>query len=141
LYLPKGKEILSEISFSLEKTKATKIGITGSDGKTTTSTALSQMLENERRTHLVGNIGQPLISQMEKIEKSDFVVCELSSFQLFDYTPTLDAALVTSVARTILIGTLQWLIIFFQRETCLKNQEKPWLILILHIANFLPIQI
>jgi UDP-N-acetylmuramoylalanine--D-glutamate ligase len=108
----------------LEKTKATKIGITGSDGKTTTSTALSQMLENERRTHLVGNIGKPLISQMEKIEKSDFVVCELSSFQLFDYTPTLDAALVTSVSPNHLDWHSSMADYIFSKRNVLKKSRK-----------------
>ncbi len=59
------------------------IGITGSSGKTTTTTLVGQMLVAEgRRTWVGGNIGQPLISELEQIQAGDVVVMELSSFQL-----------------------------------------------------------
>lgn len=62
---------------------ATIIGITGSSGKTTTTTLVGKMLAGEgRRTWVGGNIGRPLISDIEQIRADDVVVMELSSFQL-----------------------------------------------------------
>lgn len=90
--------VLSEISFSLENASCYKIGITGSDGKTTTSTLIHKILcEAGKSSYLVGNVGTPLISYLDNVKKEDFVCCELSSFQLFDYKPNLDAAIVTGI--------------------------------------------
>ncbi len=95
----KNSRIYTEISFSLENANANKIGITGSDGKTTTSTLIHKILEKDgKNTHLVGNIGNPLISYLDKIKRDDFLVCELSSFQLYDYTPSLDCAVITGIS-------------------------------------------
>ncbi len=68
------------------------VGITGSSGKTTTSTLVAKMVEaSGRRVHLGGNIGSPLISRIAAIEPTDVVVAELSSFQLDFFGPVLDA--------------------------------------------------
>lgn len=59
------------------------IGVSGSSGKTTTTTLVGKMLEAAGRTvHVGGNIGQPLISRLPAIAPGDWVVMELSSFQL-----------------------------------------------------------
>ena len=98
--ISKDSRVYTEISFSLENTQAHKIGITGSDGKTTTATLIYEILKaDEKASYLVGNIGNPLISYIDKIESNDFIVSELSSFQLFDYTPSLDVAVVTSISE------------------------------------------
>jgi UDP-N-acetylmuramoylalanine--D-glutamate ligase len=65
------------------------IAITGSSGKTTTTTLVGRMLaESGRRVHVGGNIGTPLIDRLHTIEPGDCIVLELSSFQLelFDST-------------------------------------------------------
>ena len=98
--ISKDSQVYTEVSFSLENTQAHKIGITGSDGKTTTSTLINEILKaDEKASYLVGNIGNPLISYIDKIESNDFIVSELSSFQLFDYTPSLDVAVITSISE------------------------------------------
>lgn len=94
-----GGRVFTEISYSLEGTRARKIGITGSDGKTTTATMIHEILKREHSSFLVGNIGAPLIKYADRVEKDDFLVCELSSFQLYDYTPTLDCAVVTGISQ------------------------------------------
>lgn len=95
--LGRGK-VFSEISFSLENARCFKIGVTGSDGKTTTSTLIHKILcEAGKGAYLVGNVGTPLISYLDRIKKEDFICCELSSFQLFDYKPSLDVAIVTGI--------------------------------------------
>ncbi len=80
-----GSVITSEMAWFLESTDATVIGITGSDGKTTTSTLTAMLLEESgHRVYLGGNIGQPLLPLAEQMKKDDFAVVELSSFQLYD---------------------------------------------------------
>ena len=80
-----GAELTSEMAWFLEITPATVLGITGSDGKTTTSTLTAKMLEAAgKRVYLGGNIGQPLLPLATSMKADDFAVVELSSFQLFD---------------------------------------------------------
>lgn len=78
-----GALITSEMEAFLSLCPAKIIAVTGSNGKTTTTTLVAKMLENAGHTvWLGGNIGTPLLSQIDKITPEDFVVLELSSFQL-----------------------------------------------------------
>jgi len=73
----------SETRLFAQNCPAPVIGITGSNGKTTTVTLVGEMLKNTGwRTHVGGNIGQPLIGLLDEVQPSDRVVMELSSFQL-----------------------------------------------------------
>ena len=75
------------------------IAITGSDGKTTTSTIISELLKAAgNRVHLGGNIGTPLFTRLPEIQKDDYVVLELSSFQLHSMGCSPDVAVITNVA-------------------------------------------
>ena len=75
------------------------IAITGSDGKTTTSTIISELLKAAGYTvHLGGNIGTPLFTRLPEIRKEDMVVLELSSFQLHSMRCCPDVAIITNVA-------------------------------------------
>jgi UDP-N-acetylmuramoylalanine--D-glutamate ligase len=98
-YKIKGKgHITSEVAFGLSHISCKKIGVTGSDGKTTVSTLISKMLCAEgKNAFLCGNNGNPVISYMGKARKSDYLVCELSSFQLTDLAPALDCGVVTNL--------------------------------------------
>ena len=89
--------VLCEAVYALNNLSATKICITGSDGKTTTSTLIYEILKN-KRTYLGGNIGNPLICALDK--GYDFIVSELSSFQLMDErAPACDTAIITNVTE------------------------------------------
>ncbi len=95
----RGIAVTSEMEVFFDLCPATIFAITGSDGKTTTTTLISKMLEADGKNVFVGgNIGNPLLPEIEKITKDDFVVVELSSFQLISMRKSPDVAVVTNVA-------------------------------------------
>ncbi len=95
----KGIAVTSEMEVFFDLCPATIFAVTGSDGKTTTTTLIAKMLEAEgKRVFVGGNIGAPLLPEIEKITKDDFVVVELSSFQLISLRKSPDIAVVTNVA-------------------------------------------
>ncbi len=95
-----GKEITSLTKLFFDLCKAPIIGITGTKGKGTTSTLIYEMLKaSGRHVYLGGNVGTPLLSQVEKIKTSDIVVLELSSFQLEDVTKSPHIAVVLRVTQ------------------------------------------
>ena len=95
----KGIAVTSEMEVFFDLCPATIFAVTGSDGKTTTTTLIAKMLEAEgKRVHIGGNIGKPLLPQIDKISPDDFVVAELSSFQLISMRKSPDVAVVTNVA-------------------------------------------
>lgn len=75
------------------------IAVTGSDGKTTTTTLIAKMLEaHGKQVFLGGNIGAPLLPQIEEIGPEDFVVLELSSFQLHTMRRSPHIAVMTNLS-------------------------------------------
>ncbi len=94
-----GKTVTSEIEIFMSLCPCKIIGVTGSDGKTTTTTLIYEMLKYEGyRTHVGGNIGRPLLSQLEDICEEDMVVLELSSFQLQTMHLSPDISVVTNIS-------------------------------------------
>jgi UDP-N-acetylmuramoylalanine--D-glutamate ligase len=94
-----GAYITSEMLEFLKYCPAKIFGITGSDGKTTTTSLAAEMLKvNGNRVFLGGNIGTPLFDKIEEITSSDFVVVELSSFQLMDCNVSPDIAVITNLS-------------------------------------------
>ena len=86
-----------EVFFDLCPCKA--IAVTGSDGKTTTTTIISEILKAAGKTvHLGGNIGKPLLPEIESVKPDDWAVIELSSFQLISMRKSPDIAVVTNLA-------------------------------------------
>lgn len=94
-----GAYITSEMEEFVRYCKGKVYGITGSDGKTTTTTIVSKLLEGQGyKTWVGGNIGTPLFSNIEEIEEDHRVVLELSSFQLMTMNSPIDVAIVTNLA-------------------------------------------
>ena len=94
-----GAQITSEMQVFFELCPCRIIAVTGSDGKTTTTTLISELLKAEGKTvWLGGNIGTPLLPLCKQMKKDDIAVVELSSFQLMDMTHSAHVAVVTNLA-------------------------------------------
>ncbi|NLC66982.1 MAG: UDP-N-acetylmuramoyl-L-alanine--D-glutamate ligase [Clostridium sp.] len=98
-HLKNGVKVTSEMEEFLRYCKGYTIGITGSDGKTTTTTIIGELLKTTGKdVYIGGNIGKPLFNNVEKIKKDDFVVLELSSFQLMTMDISPHIAIVTNIS-------------------------------------------
>ena len=94
-----GTKFTSEMEAFFEVCPCRIIGVTGSDGKTTTATLIAEMLRHAgRKVWLGGNIGTPLLDRADEMEPTDSVVLELSSFQLMDLRRSCHIAVVTNLA-------------------------------------------
>lgn len=94
-----GCRITSEMEAFFEVCPCEIIGVTGSDGKTTTTTLISEMLRRAgHRVWLGGNIGTPLLDKADEMQAGDKVVLELSSFQLMDLKYSCHIAVLTNLA-------------------------------------------
>ena len=94
----KGIEITSEMELFFELCPCEIIAVTGSDGKTTTTTLIGEMLKKEGYTcHVGGNIGKPLIGEVETMKAEHKAILELSSFQLFSMKKSPKVAVITNV--------------------------------------------
>lgn len=94
-----GAVITSEMDEFLKYCSARTIGITGSDGKTTTTTVVGEILKKAGyHVYVGGNIGTPLFTKLDEIKPSDVVVLELSSFQLMTMTSSPEIAIVTNLS-------------------------------------------
>lgn len=81
--LKKGVMVISEIELAFHFIKIPIIAITGTNGKTTTTTILGEMLRKDgKRVAVGGNVGEPLILFADKNDSFDVIVAEISSFQL-----------------------------------------------------------
>lgn len=95
----RGVAVTSEMEVFFDLCPCRKIAVTGSDGKTTTTTLISEMLRRQGyRVHLGGNIGRPLLPEIESIRPEDVAVVELSSFQLISMRSSPETAVVTNVS-------------------------------------------
>ena len=107
--LPNRKEILDEIKRGCYVTTEIEeviklspskiIGVTGSDGKTTTTTLIDLVLRaNGYNTFLGGNIGTPLFTKINDMKEDDAVVLELSSFQLMNMNVSPNISVITNIS-------------------------------------------
>ena len=95
----RGAEVTSEMEVFFEVCPCTLLAVTGSDGKTTTTTLISEMLKAAGKTvWLGGNIGTPLLPLVRQMKPGDFAVVELSSFQLMDMKRSPARAVITNLA-------------------------------------------
>ena len=103
----KGCLLTSEMELFFRLTRANIIAITGSDGKTTTTTLIGKILEagaEKGRVFVGGNIGKPLLPECDGMTEDDFAVVELSSFQL----QTMETSAPTAIITNITENHLNW---------------------------------
>ncbi len=94
----RGVEITSEMELFFKLCPAKIIGVTGSDGKTTTTSLIHDMLMRAGYScYLGGNIGHPLVEELEQMTEKDIAIVELSSFQLHTMDRSADISVVTNV--------------------------------------------
>lgn len=94
-----GAIITSEMEVFMSLCPCRSIAITGSDGKTTTSSIIAELLRAAGyRVHLGGNIGHPLLCELPEFGKDDIAVLELSSFQLHSMFSQPDVAVITNIS-------------------------------------------
>lgn len=97
--LNRGAILTSEIEMLVDLCPGKVIGVTGSDGKTTTTTLIYKMLKEEGyNCYLGGNIGIPLFSKIDEMRPEDIVVLELSSFQLMTFKKSPNISVITNIS-------------------------------------------
>ncbi len=95
----RGAIVTSEIEMLMNTCPCKIIGVTGSDGKTTTTTLIYEILKKKGyNCHLGGNLGIPLFTKVREFNENDIVVLELSSFQLMGMEVSPDIAVITNIS-------------------------------------------
>lgn len=95
----RGAQVTSEMEVFFELCPCKIYAVTGSDGKTTTTTILSEFLKAQgKRVHLGGNIGNPLLPEIGSVREEDAAVVELSSFQLISMRQSPQVAVITNLS-------------------------------------------
>ena len=95
----RGAIITSEIEMLMELCPGTIIGVTGSDGKTTTTSLIYEIVKKQGfNCYLGGNIGIPLFTKIQEMKPKDIVILELSSFQLMNIHTSPNIAVITNIS-------------------------------------------
>ena len=93
-----GAIVTTEIELLIKMCPGKVIGVTGSDGKTTTTTLIYEMLkEKGYNCYLGGNIGIPLFTKLNEMKEENFVILELSSFQLMNMAVSPNISVITNI--------------------------------------------
>ena len=94
-----GAIVTTEIEMLIEMCPGTVIGVTGSDGKTTTTSLIYQILKhNGYNCYLGGNIGIPLFTKLREMKSEEYIVLELSSFQLMNMNISPKISVITNIS-------------------------------------------
>ena len=95
----RGAILTSEIEMLMKLCPGKVIGVTGSDGKTTTTTLIYEILKaNGYNCYLGGNIGTPLFTKLNEMTPDDIIVLELSSFQLMGMEISPSISVITNIS-------------------------------------------
>lgn len=131
----RGAIITSEIEMLIEMAPCKVIGITGSDGKTTTTSLIYSIVkEAGYNAYLGGNIGTPLFTKLKDMLPEDIIVLELSSFQLMNMTVSPDISVITNVTPNHLNIHSSYEEYIDAKKNIFKNQNENG-ILILNYDN------
>ena len=131
----RGAIITSEIEMLMEMAPCKVIGVTGSDGKTTTTSLIYEIVKTAGYcTYLGGNIGYPLFTKLGEIKKDDVIVLELSSFQLMNMAVSPDIAVITNISPNHLNIHANYEEYIQAKKNIFKNQKEDN-ILVLNYDN------
>ncbi len=131
----RGAIVTTEVEMLMEMCPCKMIGVTGSDGKTTTTSMINAILQKAGyNTFLGGNIGTPLFTKLAEINPDDIVVLELSSFQLMKMQVSPDIAVITNITPNHLNIHKDYEEYIDSKKNIFKNQDENG-ILILNYDN------
>lgn len=131
----RGAIVTTEVEMLMEICPCKIVGITGSDGKTTTTSLINAILKKAGyKTFLGGNIGTPLFTKLPEMEPNDIVVLELSSFQLMNMHISPDIAVITNITPNHLNIHKDYQEYIDAKKCIFKNQNEKG-ILILNYDN------
>ena len=131
----KGAIVTTEVEMLMEMCPCKIIGVTGSDGKTTTTSMINAILkEAGYNTFLGGNIGTPLFTKLPEMKADDIVVLELSSFQIMNMHVSPDIAVITNITPNHLNIHKDYQEYIDAKKCIFKNQNEKG-ILILNYDN------
>ena len=131
----RGAIVTTEVEMLMEMCPCKIIGVTGSDGKTTTTSMINAILQKAGyNTFLGGNIGTPLFTRLPEIKPDDIVVLELSSFQLMNMHVSPDIAVITNITPNHLNIHKDYEEYIEAKKNIFKNQNENG-ILILNYDN------
>ena len=127
----RGAIVTSEIEMLLELCPGTVVGVTGSDGKTTTTSLIYEILkEAGYNCYLGGNIGTPLFTKIEEMMPEDKVVLELSSFQLMGMKISPKISVITNITPNHLDIHKSYDEYIEAKKNIFKYQDKDGLLVI-----------
>ncbi len=133
LKLPEFKKykgnLTSTTKIFFDVTKAKLIGVTGTKGKSTTSTLLFHLIKESKKAYLAGNIGSSPLPLLNKLDNSSYCVLELSSFQLEDMGQSPQIAVLLDVVPEHLDRHKTYAEYFKAKQNIFKHQKKnDWLV-------------
>ncbi len=127
----RGAIVTSEIEMLMEMAPCKVIGVTGSDGKTTTTSLIYEIVKNAGyNTHLGGNIGIPLFTKLKEIEPEDVIVLELSSFQLMNMNISPDISVITNITPNHLNIHASYEEYIDAKKNIFKNQKEDGIVVL-----------
>lgn len=127
----RGAIITTEVEMVIELCPCLVIGVTGSDGKTTTTTLIYEILKQDGyNCFLGGNIGTPLFTKISEMVPDDIVVLELSSFQLMNMKISPNISIITNITPNHLNVHTDMEEYIEAKKTIFKYQEKDDLLIL-----------
>ena len=132
----RGCIVTTEVEQVIRLAPCKVIGVTGSKGKTTTTTIIYNILKSlGYSTYLGGNIGTPLFVELDKMKNNDIVVLELSSFQLMDMKVSPSIAVITNISPDHLDIHSNYNEYIDAKKYIFKNQQKQDVLVLNHDDN------
>ena len=127
----RGAILTSEIEMLMKLCPGKVIGVTGSDGKTTTTTLIYEILKaNGYNCYLGGNIGTPLFTKLSKMTPDDIIVLELSSFQLMGMEISPSISVITNISPNHLNVHSSYEEYIDAKKNIFKYQDKDGIIVL-----------